>query len=321
MNDVEIIMTGEQIVQVDDGNGNAYPQTFSDQLLQKIFGKTKIRVKKSTSLNGYAFDYETIFKVSTDVIESLLDERISGVVLIYERETMSELAFYLSLFTRKYRKPIVLCPPPNKLYLVKGDKQQIGKQSSLQDLQQAIKIASNESYSRLPPITIHKGNIFLATYDTHYQLLKVKQLADNCWKYDEKSLPTNRYIDQYIGSIPVIPKKVALIKLSLGMNGQELLNIVKHYPGAVIEVNNCAKIHPSVLLAMKRLANYRIPILITSCKYQSLHKWTDSQSVLSQENFWYTGRLPSIHARLLLGVMISLNMPWSKMAEVCKKYR
>lgn len=334
MNYVKIITTGEINVQIDDGNGNVYPQAFNEQLFQKIAGKTNIRLKRSTLLNGYAFDYDTIFKVAVDVIESLIDERVSGVVLIYERETMSELAFYLTLFTRTYKKPIVICSLPNELHVVKINeknihlKQQVKSSERscyLQDLHDAIKIASDPSYGKLTPLTVHNGNMFLAMDDEQNNLRQVKRLHEDistCKEInDEHLLPINQLTKRLTGQIPVIPEKVALIKLTLGMNGQEILNIVKHYAGAVIEMNHYKQVHPTVLQAMKRLVNYRIPLLVTFCQKHSLKDLRQTESQLNQNKFWVIRQLPSVHARLLLGVMIAQNLPWEKMDEICQIYR
>src|SRR5690625_5019968 len=105
---VRIITTGVPIVQVSDGQGNVYPRFLNETLLSKVATKTNLTFKRSTTLWGYEFNYEAIYNVAIDVIDSLLEDDVDGVILIYEQETMSEFAFYLSLFTIMYNKPIVL---------------------------------------------------------------------------------------------------------------------------------------------------------------------------------------------------------------------
>src|SRR5690625_3846248 len=123
LNNVEIITTGDMTNRVN--NENDLLKLLGNDFLQSIRAHTGITLKRSTVVNSTAFDYRTLFEVAIDVIDSLLNDQVTGVVLIIERETMSELAFYLSLFTHTYQKPIIICPLPENLFMVESDENMI----------------------------------------------------------------------------------------------------------------------------------------------------------------------------------------------------
>lgn len=331
LNNVEIITTGDMTNRVN--NENDLLKLLGNDFIKSIRAHTGITLKRSTVVNSTAFDYRTLFEVAIDVIDSLLNDQVTGVVLIIERETMSELAFYLSLFTHTYQKPIIICPLPENLFMVESDEnmiamslyeQLLAKNKYLKTLQEAIKFVVNNTDRMLEPLTFIENNIYGVTDDTQCVQVKVDQLEMetgmfNDTVYEEKMLTTNKILTELIGDIPVIPEKIAFIRLCLGMDGQEVLNIVKHYVGAVIEIAHDQKIHPTIEQAIQKLTSFQIPVIIVYNDHKSFS--TCEQSLLSKSDAFVIRRFPGEHARLLLGVMVAQKMSWEKMKKVCAMIR
>src|SRR5699024_11623986 len=223
-------------------HNETYARPMDGQLIQQVAGEIEIGFKQVTKLSDKAIDLRTAFEIAVDVIHSLLNDRVLGVVLLYGWGKMDELAFYLTLFTRKYKKPIIFCEFPNNLSLGKTlehraanqvKKKQFRKHSKLSDLLQAIKIAANPTNGLITPLKVYQQNISFATPHLESYFVGANRLnnrhSTKKLLNDDIFLSTSGLISQLIGHMPVIPEKVALIRLTLGMEGEEILSIIKHY--------------------------------------------------------------------------------------------
>lgn len=313
MDHIKIITTGANNTQVIDSKGNVYPQHLNENLPAKTINETKVSIKQATLLRGSEFDRETIFQVTVDIIDALLDDEVDGVVLLYEEKTLDEFTFYLSLFTIMYKKPIVIFASSDG-WQVFGNKSGVHddqfERFFLNKLCTVLKIMANYNYYKFGPLIVI-GNHLCSVATEHRKIAQLEQdiLLTTPPQFTKKL----HQVNQLIRSFPVIPEKIALITIRLGMEGKEILNIVKHYAGAVIEVGSINYMNASVKQAIKQLIKYRIPIVIVVN--------SDTQGLSDILAPWTIRKLPAKFARLLLGVMIAQRVSHQTMKKVCEVFR
>lgn len=313
MDHIKIITTGTINIRIRDEKGNIFTQKLTETFLSNLLKNMKITLKNSTTLKSYQFRRKTLFQVTVDVIDALLDDDVDGVILLCEKHMMDEFSFYLSLFTTRYKKPIIFYSLAEE-YQVKYDQAHLPCQYPiLTQLRSALNIVSNHNYYMLGPLTVIDRHLCLAVS----KQIKIAELTNRLLLTTPPQFIRKLYkVSTLIGHLPVIPEKVAHIQVSLGMEGKEILNIIKHYAGGVIEVSSLQAVHPSVVEAIHQLINYRIPILIVETDH--------SQSFVHKEDS-ITARivrtLPSKFARLLLGVMIAQKVQPQIKKQVYKIFR
>lgn len=342
MNYVQVITTeSDQLVSHSLQSKSSEKAFAFERTLQRIVANQLFELKFSTTycMQSNAYNYRTMFKVTVDVIEALFNHKTLGVLLIHRLKIIDELSFYLSLFTRSYRKPIVLCPENTKerfkrgdsnvLFLTDQDKSSQDEQTfyktSSKDLKYALNIASNRTYGMLEPLTISQGNLYLAAYSESENIKMIEQLGNqrNTIKNlmpEPHTLQLSHSVSELIKQIPVIPEKVIVLRLLIDMTGEEIINIAHHYAGVVFEIYDETVIHPSVFQAMEQLIQENIPIIVTYATGKKAKVPKLLQETFDQLGVWTTKQLQSSHARILLGVMLAQKMPRGKMAQVCELY-
>lgn len=105
---VKIITTGGTIASLPDENGDVLATMSGDELIAYFGIEKNIAVKNSVKIDSSNFDYDLMLKVASDVIDALEDPEVTGVVVTHGTDTMEESAFYLSLMTYNYNKPVIL---------------------------------------------------------------------------------------------------------------------------------------------------------------------------------------------------------------------
>lgn len=316
LNYVQVITTGGTIASLPDSTGDVSAQLSGNDLVERLGVTGHIKVKSSVMTGSYAFDYSTLFEVAIDVEEALLNPDVSGVVITHGTDTMEETAFYLSLVTRSCKKPTILTGAQLDASYTFSD--------GIKNLQDAIYAAKTSQLGKLGPLIVFAGFIYAARdvnkVDTH----ALEGFYSPNWgavgRVDQQQVVISGHAGGPIVEMkPIIPTPVALIRLGIGMTGEELKSMVHGYPGVVIEAFGRGNSHLTIPDVVKTLVQNEIPVIITSrCMRGSVKPiyGKGGGTDLKRAGAWFAGDLSGVKARILLGVMLAHKMPWSEMKSV-----
>ena len=312
---IQLITTGGTIASLPDEKGDVSATLTGETLLKHLGIKENIHINSAVTIGSYAFNYSTLYEVALHVMDALKKPDISSVVITHGTDTMEETAFYLSLVTGESSKPIILTGAqldPSYSY-TDGPK----------NLQEAIIAAKSLALKNFGPLIVFGGFIYPARdvtkIDTH--LLQGFD-APNTGAIGRIDLDeviihsTPEKLEPRFN--PVIPTPVALIRLGVGMTGDELKRMVETYEGVVIEGFGRGNAHPTILPVVENLVQRNIPVLITSrCPRGSVKPIYSKGGGKDLEKVGaiFMGNLSGIKARILLGVMLANNLSLDEMKQ------
>jgi len=312
---VQVITTGGTIASLPNEKGDVSASLSGDALVEKLGVEGNIKVTSSVTTGSYNFDYSTLFQVAQDVIEALENPEVTGVVLTHGTDTMEETAFYLSLVTSSYQKPVVLTGAQLDASYAFSD--------GTKNLQDAIYAAQSEKLSTFGALIVFAGFIYSARDVSKIDTNALEAFGASGWgpigRVDNKKIIASRYMNPAINLEAVIPKPVALVRLGIGMNGTEFEQITDGYPGVVIEAFGRGNAHRSITPEVNRLVDAGIPVMITSrCARGEVLPYygNGGGKDLVRAGAWFAGDLSGEKARILLGTMLSSGKSWGDMKQM-----
>lgn len=334
---IKVVTNKHLIMPVYDEQGNGFSRYLNSESLRALAGDSQVYLKKVSCLDEYGPDQMTFYQITVDVIETLLSDKVEGVVVVIEQAYLKELAFYLSLFTASYEKTIIIYSPVLEHFSQLQDFDQVEKQHQsidLRNLQKAIEAAREQDYSKSPPLTVMNNSLEPALPDQYFRTLSLtkstyKQKTNNRvpWKdqingyllEQSKSLPMISNLAKHINPMPVIPENIMIMKATSTTNEQDIMHYVQSFPGIIIEIDHLHTLS-TIGQALYLLNRKQIPFIITKDNCDS------SQSRGSSNNITFTNDLAvkgfsvsclhTLDAELLLGILIAQGMSWQKIIEV-----
>ncbi|WP_346207592.1 asparaginase domain-containing protein [Caldifermentibacillus hisashii] len=213
---VQIITTGGTIASFPNESGDVSVKLSGEQLVERLGIKENIKVTSSVTLGSYMFDYETLYQVAVDVIEALENKEVKGVVITHGTDTMEETAYYLSLVTSRYSKPIMLTGAQLDASYSYSD--------GMKNLQDVICAAKDSRLKDYGPLIVFAGFIHAARDVKKVDTSAIEGFDSPVWgpigRVDNEQVVINRkVISQSFIHKPVVPTPVALIRLAIGMTG------------------------------------------------------------------------------------------------------
>lgn len=315
---VQVITTGGTIASLPNESGDVSAQLSGEQLVKRLGIKENIKVKvtSSVTLGSYMFDYETLYQVAVDVIEALENKEVKGVVITHGTDTMEETAYYLSLVTGHYSKPIILTGAQLDASYSYSD--------GIKNLQDAICAAKDSRLKDYGPLIVFAGFIHAARDVKKIDTSALEGFDSPVWgpigRVDHEQVIIHRkVISQSFIHQPVVPTPVALIRLAIGMTGEEFYSMVQGYSGVVIEAFGRGNSHPTIPEKVEELISNKIPVVITSRCAKGAVKpiyGNGGGKSLERVGAWFAGDLSGEKARLLLGVMLASKFSWIQMKKI-----
>ncbi|WP_244897317.1 asparaginase [Marinococcus halophilus] len=318
MKHVKVIATGGTIASLPKNNEGVSASLSGKELIKKIGIEGDIEVKSSVTLGSYTFDYKTLYCIAVDVIEALKDPNVQGVVITHGTDTMEETAYYLSLVTSNYDKPIVLTGA------------QLDASHSFSDgaknLSDAITVAKSEKSIGVGTCVVFGGFIYEARDVHKVDTNALEAFSSPGWgpigRVDNQKLIFKRSINESIFIPLEVPAPVALVRLGIGLDGEEFKRLTNGYRGVVIQAFGRGNAHSTITEVVKELVSKDIPVIVTSrcIRGSVLPVYSNGGGIdLEKAGAWFAGDLAGEKVRLLLGLLIANKKSFNTMQNILEK--
>lgn len=315
---VQLITTGGTIASLPTAKGDVMASLAGEDLLIRLGIKGNIRVKSSVTIGSYNFDFSTLYTVAKDIIEALENPEVKGVVVTHGTDTIEETAYYLSLVTNAYKKPVILTGAQLDPSYPFTD--------GTKNLQDAIRAANSEKLANFGALVVFAGFVYPARDVRKIDTNALEGFDAPGWgpvaRVDNQKVIVLRNIKPTIQLEATIPEPVALIRLGIGMTGKEVKRMTAGYRGVVIEAFGRGNAHHTITDEVKQLVDSGTPVIITSrcIRGEVLPVYGNGGGKdLERAGAWFAGDLAGEKARILLGIMLSLGKTWNEMKEILEK--
>lgn len=316
---ITIITTGGTIASVPQDNGDVRAVLKGGDLLRGLSNTSDISVEECVTLGSYAFTFDTLYRIGLRVQSLLASEDVGGIVLTHGTDTMEETAFYLSVVTNR-EKPIVLT----------GAQLDASHPSSdgPRNLADAIQVARFQKAASWGPVIVFAGFIYASREVKKLDTNAMEAFGAPGWgpvgRVDLGRVYFSRTVREYPTVPLAAPRPVVLIRLGLGMTGDEVKRLAQGYEGIVIQAYGRGNAHPSVASAVGDLVQRGIPVIVTTrCISGAVAPiYGDGGGRdLERNGAWFVGDLSGEKARILLGLMLANQMPMDQMERILQAYR
>ncbi|MBH8605887.1 asparaginase [Thermoactinomyces sp. CICC 10522] len=315
----QIIATGGTIASLPQENGDVIATLAGNQFLDRYETMENVTIRTSVTKGSFAFDYETLYTIGNDVLETVHSSDVSGVVVTHGTDTMEETAFFLSLIAAGTQKPIVLTGAQLNASHPSTD--------GLRNLMDAIRVAQTPVAGKLNVVVVFAGFIHTARDVQKIDTNALEAFDSPGWgpvgRVDEDQVIIARSVRKYPPLQLNVPKPVALIRLGVGMTGTEFRRMVDGYGAVVLETFGRGNAHPSFTAEVKSLVHQGVPVVVTSrCIRGSVLPvyGNGGGRDLERSGAWFAGDLKGEKVRILLGLLLANNATFDEMANVIAQY-
>lgn len=312
---VKILTTGGTISSLPQENGDVAATLSGENLVNRMGVTGSIEVQSSVTIGSFAFDYETLYAVATDVINVLKSSEVSGVVVTHGTDTMEETAFYLSLVTGQYHKPVVLTGAQLDASCTFSD--------GMKNLQDAVYAAQSKELVDFGALIVFAGFVHTARDVRKVDTNALEAFSSPGWgpvaRVDNQAVIVARNVKELPALKPVIPESVAFIRLGIGITGREFRQMTEGFTGVVIEAYGRGNAHPTISPEVERLVDQWIPVIVTSrCLRGSVLPvyGGGGGKDLERAGAWFAGDLAGEKARILLGTLLANQKTWDEMRQL-----
>ncbi|MCL6577489.1 asparaginase [Kyrpidia sp.] len=314
---VAVITTGGTIAALPQDDGDVKAVLPGQELLKKIRA-SDVEVQESVTLGSYAFTFDTLYVIGKAVQSALAKDAVDGVVITHGTDTMEETAFYLSLVTPK-QKPVVLTGAQFDASHPSSD--------GPKNLSDAILVARSPAAASLGPVIVFAGFIYSGREVKKIDTNALQAFGAPGWgpvgRVDRGQVFLVRE-ERDRPLLPLLPPhRVALIRLGLGTDGEEVLRIASGYEGVVLQAYGRGNAHPTVAQAVGRLVGDGVPVIVTSrCNAGAVAPiYGDGGGRdLERKGAWFAGDLAGEKARILLGLMLASGLSREEMYRIVQAY-
>lgn len=315
---VQILTTGGTISSLPQENGDVSATLSGEELVNRLGVTGNIKIQSSVTIGSFAFDYETLYAVATDVVKALKSPEVSGVVVTHGTDTMEETAFYLSLVTEQFQKPVVLTGAQLNASYSFSD--------GTKNLQDAVCAAQSQELAGFGTLIVFAGFVHAARDGRKIDTNALEAFASPGWgpvaRVDNQDVIVARHVKELPTLNPAIPESVALIRLGIGINGQDFRKMTNGFSGVVIEAYGRGNAHPTISPEVERLVNQGMPVIITSrCVCGSVLPvyGGGGGKDLKRAGAWFAGDLAGEKARILLGTLLANQKTWDEMEQLVEE--
>lgn len=313
-----VITTGGTIASVPQENGDVVASLSGEQLLSRLGSVRDVTVRTFSTVGSFAFEYTTLFDLASLVRAALADPQIDGIVITHGTDTLEETAFFLSMVTER-TKPVVLTGAQLDASHPASD--------GIQNLNDAITIARCPESAAWGPVVVFASFIYTAREVQKVDTFGLEAFRSTNWgpvgRVDKERVIVGRYVREHPLLPLAIPKPVALIRLGVGMTGDEIGKMCNGYPGVVLQAFGRGNAHPSVASKVKELVEQGIPVILTSRCVQGtvapIYGGGGGRDLV-RAGAWLGGDLAGEKARLLLGLLLANDIPWDEAHEYVSKW-
>lgn len=316
---VELITTGGTIASLPNEDGDVKASIDGQAFIEHYGIEGDIKVTSSMVIDSSNFTYELLYKLAKDVMSAVNDPEVEGIVITHGTDTMEETAFYLSLFTQQYSKPIILTGSQFDASYAFSD--------GVKNLHDAIQAARSPQLFGCGPVIVFAGFIYSAREVTKVDTNSLEAFGSTAWgpmgRIDDNKIILVRHAKAVKNLELKQLHSVALIRLVSGMTGEELRRMTEGFEGIVVESFGRGNANKDLLQTFVDLVQHGKPVIITSRCHRGEVKpyYGDGGGRdLERAGVWFAGDLDGIKARILLGLLLANNLSWDEMHEVVRAY-
>lgn len=299
---IKIITTGGTIASQKQKDGEL-AATLSGKDLVAQLGNDVI-VSDFLTIGSFEFTFQTLVSLAREVKKALSEPRVTGIVITQGTDTLEESAYFLSLVLNT-TKPVVLTGAMLEADYVSSD--------GPRNLQDSITVANLEVAASWGPVVVMNGMVHSARDVRKVDSFDINAFDSLTWGPIARIQKKNVYVGKTYKiaskNVPIVePRPIVLIRLTLGMTGEEIRNLVKGYEGVVLQAYGIGNAHPSMAFEVERLTNQGIPVVITTrCMTGHVNPLygRGGGHDLFRSGAWFAGDLSGEKARLLLGMILS----------------
>lgn len=311
---VRIITTGGTIASLPRENGDLTAALQGEALVRRLGVDCSVDIYSCVTIGSFAFDYDTLRQVAVDVLLAIQSPNVTGVVVTHGTDTLEETAFFLSLVAGGSNKPIVLTGAQLDASHPQSD--------GYRNLKDAICVATAKNANTLGVVVVFSGFVYSAREVRKVDTSAFEAFSSPGWGPVGRVDGERVYASRFIEERPVIPlatpQPVALIRLGIGMTGEELRGMVLGYRGIVIQAFGRGNAHPSIFPEVETFIRNGIPVVITSrCIRGAVMPLYGNGGGrdLERAGAWFAGDLSGEKARLLLGLLLANSYSCETMKE------
>lgn len=315
---VQILTTGGTISSLPQESGDVSATLSGENLVSRLGVTGNIKVQSSVTIGSFAFDYETLNAVAMNVIDALGSPEVSGVVVTHGTDTMEETAFYLSLVSAQFQKPVILTGAQLDASYTFSD--------GTRNLQDAVCAAQSKELVNFGALIVFGGFVHAARDVCKVDTNALEAFASPGWgpvaRVDNQDVIVARYVKKLPKLKPAIPEPVALIRLGIGITGREFRKMVDGFSGVVMEAYGRGNAHPTISPEVDRLINQGVPVIVTSrCLRGSVLPvyGGGGGKELERAGAWFAGDLTGEKARILLGTLLANQKTWDEMKQLVEE--
>ncbi|WAH36465.1 asparaginase [Alicyclobacillus dauci] len=316
---VQIITTGGTIASLPRENGDVIATLNGDEFIRRMGVNGNIEISESVKIGSFGFNYETLRDVALDVVNALSSPEVVGVVVTHGTDTMEETAFYLSITTSHIKKPVILTGAQLDASYMASD--------GANNLRDAICAAQVPALGEGGALISFAGFLYNAREVTKIDTTAIEAFESLNWgpigRIDKDDVWISRRLSTKTSMKIAVPSSVALIRLAVGMTGEEVRKMAQGYPGVVLQAFGRGNAHPSVSDEVRRLVENGVPVIVTSrCMRGSVRPvyGNGGGKDLERAGAWFAGDLSGEKARVLLGLMISNQIHCDEMIKILGEY-
>lgn len=316
---VELITTGGTIASLPNEDGDVLVTMDGDEFIEHFGIEGDIKVTSSMVIDSSNFTYDLLHKLAQDVIKAINNPEVEGIVITHGTDTMEETAFYLSLITQQYSKPIILTGAQYDASYAFSD--------GVKNLHDAFQAARSPQLIGCGPVVVFAGFIYAAREVTKVDTNSLEAFGSTAWgpmgRVDDEKIILVRH-SKAVRNLELRPlRSVALIRLASGMTKEELERMTAGFDGIVIESFGRGNANKALLSTFQSLIDAGKPVILTSRCHRGEVKpyYGDGGGRdLERAGVWFAGDLDGIKARILLGLLLANELSWDEMHEVVSAY-
>ena len=303
MGHVVVLATGGTIASIPREHGDYVASLGGTELVSRAGEVGTVRAETLFVKGSYAFTLDDLYEIAQAVGQYLHDPDTDGIVITQGTDTLEETSFYLALVLER-RKPVIL----TGAQLPASDPHSDGPRN----LAQAITVARDPEAASWGPVVVFNGEIHAAR-----DVRKVDTAALDAFKspgwgpvglVDRGQVIKVRTVRTRRVLPPTVPRPVGLVRLAVGMTGDDILQAAGGAAGVVLEAFGRGNGHPSVAEAVRQLVEAGVPVVVTSRCVQGFVApvYGDGGGRdLERAGAWFAGDLAGEKARLLLGLLLA----------------
>lgn len=318
---IGLIATGGTIASMPQANGGVHAALAAEDLVGRLAKDQLPEIKPWTfaTVGSFSLTFNMLFDLAHLILQLLEKPDIDGVVVTHGTDTLEETAYYLRLVI-----------PPVKPVVLTGSQRDAGHPQSdgPQNLADAIVAATEPGLAAFGPVVAFAGELHGSREVRKIDTAALQAFASPGWgpigRIDRQRIVLrDTRPRRYPLLRPAIPVSIPLLRLVLGITGDEVKRTLEGHPAAVLQAFGRGNAPESVTPVVRALVEQGTAIVVTSrCLSGAVAPiYTGGGGKdLEHAGAWFAGDLSGEKARILMGLGLAQGLEKDALENLVKAW-